>query len=101
MNLRRRLILALLLMLVMIFAAAMGYRLLGGPSVNLLDAIYMAVITIATVGYGEVVDTSANPPLRIFNILGIPLTHVLLYIVVAFPACTILAYGTGSMLTAC
>ncbi len=71
MNLRRRLILALLLMLVMIFAAAMGYRLLGGPSVSLLDAIYMAVITIATVGYGEVVDTSANPLLRVFNIFVI------------------------------
>lgn len=71
MNLRRRLIPALLLMLVMIFAAAMGYRLLGGRSVSLLDAIYMAVITIATVGYGEVVDTSANPALRIFNIFVI------------------------------
>ena len=46
-------------------------------------------------------DVEAWIPLRKFANLGIPLTHVLLYVVVAFPACTILAYGTGSMLTAC
>jgi voltage-gated potassium channel len=31
----------------------------------------MAVITITTVGYGEIVDTHANPPLRLFNIFFI------------------------------
>jgi len=36
--------------------------------VTTLQALYMAVITLAGVGYGEVVDTSHNPTLRIFNI---------------------------------
>ena len=71
MTLRRRLLLALLLLLVIIMAAAVGYRLLGGPEVTILNAIYMAVITIATVGYGETVDTSVHPALRIFNIFVI------------------------------
>lgn len=71
MNLRRNLVLAFSLLLTIIGAAAVGYRLLGGPEVTLLDAIYMAVITVATVGYGEVVDTSSNPSLRVFNMFVI------------------------------
>ncbi len=51
--------------------AATGYRVFGGPDVTNLDAIYMAVITISTVGYNEVVDTSGNTPLRVFNMFVI------------------------------
>jgi voltage-gated potassium channel len=51
--------------------AALGYRWLGGPEVTFLDAIYMAVITVATVGYTEVVDTATRHSLRIFNIFVI------------------------------
>ncbi len=71
MTLRRNLIQAFVLLVSVVFVAAAGYRLLGGPKVSALDAIYMAVITIATVGYGEVVDTSANPALRVFNMFVI------------------------------
>lgn len=71
MTLRRQLIQALLLLLVVVMIAAVGYRWLGGPEVTFLDAIYMAVITVATVGYGEVVDTGRHPALRIFNIFVI------------------------------
>ena len=71
MSLRRQLAVALLLLLIVVMVTASGYRILGGPHVSLLDAIYMAVITFATIGYGEVVDTSANPPLRIFNMIMI------------------------------
>ncbi len=62
---------SLLLLCVVVAAAVAGYKILGGPEVTLLDAIYMAVITIATVGYGEVVDTGAHHSLRIFNIFVI------------------------------
>jgi len=71
MPLRRQLIVSLLLLLIIVMLAAAGYRILGGPHISILDAVYMAVITVATVGYGEVVDTSANPHLRIFNIFVI------------------------------
>ena len=71
MTLQRRLLTALLALLIVVMIAAAGYRVLGGPHVNLLDAIYMAVITFASIGYGEIVDTSGNPALRIFNMVMI------------------------------
>jgi len=46
---------------------------IGGPSVTLLDAVYMVVITLTSVGYSEVVDTSHNPALRVFNIFVVVL----------------------------
>ncbi|MBZ5516950.1 MAG: potassium channel family protein, partial [Acidobacteriia bacterium] len=71
MNLRQRLTIAVLLLLIVVMVTAAGYRILGGPEVSLLNAIYMAVITFATIGYGEVVDTSLHPALRIFNMVMI------------------------------
>jgi len=81
MNLRRRLGFTAFLLLAMVIVSATGYRLLGGPRVSALDAIYMAVITISTVGYYEVVDTSTNPSLRVFNMFVILFgVGVLLYV---------------------
>ncbi len=71
MSLRRQLIFSLLLLVVVVLSAVAVYMWFGGPEVTLLDAFYMAVITITTVGYGEIVDTHANPPLRLFNIFFI------------------------------
>jgi hypothetical protein len=64
--LRNRLLFALGLLVVLIAISVTGYRLLGGNSVTFLQALYMAVITLAGVGYGEIVDTSHNPALRGF-----------------------------------
>ena len=61
MVLRKRLLLALGLLLILIVISTTGYRVLGGPSITFLQALYMAVITLAGVGYGEIVDTSHNP----------------------------------------
>jgi voltage-gated potassium channel len=68
MNLRRRLVHALLALLAVGVISVSGYCLLGGGDVTFLQALYMTVITLSTVGYGEIVDTSHNPLLRIFNI---------------------------------
>ena len=46
MDIRRRLVAALLIVLVFIFAAVAGYRLLG-HDISFLQALYMAVITLA------------------------------------------------------
>ena len=81
MNLRRRLGFTLFLLLAMVVVSAVGYRLLGGPNVTALDAIYMAVVTVSTVGYTEVIDTSTNPALRVFNIFVILFgTGIVLYV---------------------
>jgi voltage-gated potassium channel len=88
MALRKRLLFALALLLILIVVSVTGYRLLGGPSITVLQALYMAVITLAGVGYGEIVDTSHNPALRVFNIgivlFGVAITVYVFSVVAAF-----------------
>ena len=88
MALRKRLLLAAGLLLSLITISTIGYRVLGGAAVGFLQALYMAVITLAGVGYTEVVDTSHNPLLRIFNIgvvlVGVALTVYVFSVVAAF-----------------
>jgi voltage-gated potassium channel len=88
MALRKRLLLAFGVLLLLILVSTTGYRLLGGHSVTLLQALYMSVITLAGVGYSEIVDTSHNPALRIFNIgivlIGVALTVYVFSVVAAF-----------------
>jgi len=88
MELRRRIIFATLLLLVVTAISIVGYVLLGGPEVTFLQALYMAVITLAGVGYGEFVDTSHSAALRIFNIFvvlfGVMITAYVFSAVTAF-----------------
>jgi voltage-gated potassium channel len=88
MALRKRLLLAVGVLLLLIAVSTTGYRLLGGRSVTFLQALYMSVITLAGVGYSEVVDTSHNPLLRVFNIgivlVGVALTVYVFSVVAAF-----------------
>ena len=88
MALRKRLITAGTLLLLLIALSTAGYQLLGGASVSFLNALYMSVITIAGVGYGEIVDTSHNPVLRVFNIFvvlfGVAVTVYVFSVVTAF-----------------
>ncbi len=88
MNLRKRLTNALLALLIVAVISVSGYCLLGGRDVTFLQALYMTVITLSTVGYGEVVDTSHNPLLRIFNIFvllfGVAIMIYVISVVTAF-----------------
>ena len=88
MELRRRIILAALMLLIVTLVAVLGYRMLGGPHVGFLQALYMAVITLAGVGYGEFVDTSHSVGLRVFNIFvvlfGVMITAYVFSSVTAF-----------------
>src|SRR5512140_298109 len=88
MDIRRRLTIALLMLVAIVSGAVAGYRLLGGSSVTLLQAVYMAVITLAGVGYGEIVETAHNPALRIFNmfvvLIGVAITVYVFSAVTAF-----------------
>jgi voltage-gated potassium channel len=88
MSLRRRLLYALLTLLSVVAIAVVGYRILGGDHIGVLQALYMAVITLAGVGYGEIVDTSHNPALRVFNmfvvLIGVTITVYVFSVVTAF-----------------
>ncbi len=46
-----------------------GYRIIGGPQYSWVDCFYMTFITIASIGYGEIVDLSHSPGGRIFTII--------------------------------
>jgi voltage-gated potassium channel len=71
MELRKQLRIAFLILFIVLGVSVAGYRLLGGPEVSFLDAIYMAIVTLSSVGYAEIVDTSHHPALRVFNIFVI------------------------------
>ena len=60
---------AALAWLCLISAGTVGFHTLGGNEWTWLDALYMTVTTIATVGYGEIHDLSGNPRARVFAIL--------------------------------
>ncbi|MFP4177750.1 MAG: potassium channel family protein [Acholeplasmataceae bacterium] len=63
----KRIILWLLIALLITLVATIGYMLL--LDIGLIDALYMTVITISTVGYQEVVEM--DPAARLFTIVVI------------------------------
>jgi len=88
MELRRRILITALFLLVVVSLSILGYRMLGGTDVTFLQALYMAVITLAGVGYGEIVSTATHPALRVFNmfvvVFGVMITAFLFSSVTAF-----------------
>ncbi len=65
-----------------------GYLLIGSPATTLVDALYMTFITIATIGFGEIVDMTGRPGPRIFTMLiafaGIGVTTYIFSTLTAF-----------------
>lgn len=60
---------ALLLMLAVHVIGTLGYIIISGGKASVIDAFYMVFITVATIGYGEVVDLTNSPGGRVFTIL--------------------------------
>ena len=56
------------LMVLVHIAGTLGYMAIGGPSVTWIDCFYMTFITVATIGYGEIVDMSQHPMGRLFTV---------------------------------
>jgi voltage-gated potassium channel len=56
-------------LLLILIGGTAGYYFIGHQLYSLLDCLYMTVITIATIGYGEIIDLSASPGGRIFTML--------------------------------
>ena len=67
MDSRKRLYASLVLFLSVFLIGVAGFKAIGGPEWSLLDAVYMTVITVGTVGYGETHDLGANPAGRVFT----------------------------------
>jgi len=63
---RKRLFLSFIIFLIVFLIGIAGFRFFGGKEWSFIDSLYMTVITLSTVGYGEVIDIRANPAARIF-----------------------------------
>ena len=71
MDSRKRIYVAVVMFAVVFLAGVGGFKVFGGKDWSLLDSVYMTVITVATVGYGEVHDLSGNLPARVFAVIYI------------------------------
>ena len=60
---------SLLAFAVIMVIGTAGYWHISGGKATLLDCAYMTFITIATIGYGEVIDLSQSPGGRVFTML--------------------------------
>jgi voltage-gated potassium channel len=64
-----------------------GYWFMGGQQYSFLDTFYMTVITITTIGFGEIINVSAIPAGRVFTIfIAIAGIGVLFYMITNFTA---------------
>ncbi len=76
---KRRFQIGIMLLLSEYILGGVGYKVLS-PETPILDCLYMAVITVTTVGYSEVIETTASPILRSYTLLLILAgTGVMLY----------------------
>ena len=48
---------------------ATGFWYISGGKASLIDCVYMVFITVASIGYGEIIDLSASPGGRVFNMV--------------------------------
>ena len=64
-----------------------GYHWIGRPNATWVDSFYMTFITVATIGFGEIVDLSAHPMGRLFTV-GISMVGIatMTYLVSTFLA---------------
>ncbi len=83
----RRLAYGSVLLLIITVIGTLGYHEIGSPNATWVDSFYMTFITIATIGYGEIVDLSQHPMGRLFtvfiSVLGIGTLSYLFSMVVA------------------
>lgn len=70
---KNRLILSLAMFFFVLLIGVIGFKTLGGEEWSLLEALYMTVITLSTVGYKEVADLSKNPAGMVFTVVFIML----------------------------
>ena len=65
----RRFVAPALALITVSIIGTVGYKIIGGSQVSWLDSLYMTFITVATIGYGEIIDLSHSPGGRIFTMV--------------------------------
>jgi voltage-gated potassium channel len=56
------------LMALLHVVGTLGYHYLGRPGASWINSFYMTFITIATIGYGEIIDLTHHPLGRLFTV---------------------------------
>ena len=64
-----RFVWGLLALLLIMTAGSIGYKIIGGEKATWIDCIYMTFITVATIGYGEIIDLNNSPGGRVFTMI--------------------------------
>jgi voltage-gated potassium channel len=71
-----------IILVAIILVGTVGYWLIGGGKYPFFDCLYMTFITIATIGFSEVIDIAGNIGARVFTmIIAIAGIGVLAYLV--------------------
>lgn len=69
MSIKKRLYLILFSISLVVLAGSTGYYILFGGEPKFMDCVYMTVISLTTVGFGEVIEVTGNVPAEIFTML--------------------------------
>jgi len=69
MNIRKRIYQILFSISLVVLAGSVGYYILFGGKEKFIDCVYMTVISLTTVGFGEVIQVTGNVPAQIFTML--------------------------------
>ena len=98
MGIRRRLIYAVATLIGTTLMGTVGYYFLFEGHSSFIDCLYMTVISLTTVGYGEVLGITGNPPAQIFTILLITFgMGIILYSISTLTAMLIEGELTGML----
>ncbi len=73
MGIKRRLYLILLSIIMIVAFGSSGYYIILNGKESYLDCVYMTVISLTTVGYGEVIDITGNTIAKVFTMMLITL----------------------------
>jgi voltage-gated potassium channel len=63
----KKLYLSLGFLILTFFIGVIGYKILVGNHITITDCVYMTLITLSTVGFGEVINLDGNPGARVFT----------------------------------
>ena len=69
MSIRKRLFFLLVLIFLVIMAGSSGYYIIYDGEPGFLDCLYMTVVSLTTVGYGEVIQVTGNTTAEIFTMI--------------------------------
>ncbi|MGD9042286.1 MAG: NAD-binding protein [Desulfobacterales bacterium] len=69
MSIRKRLYFLLVLIFLVIMAGSTGYYIIFDGEPGFLDCLYMTVVSLTTVGYGEIIQVTGNTTAEIFTML--------------------------------